>query len=291
MMTIGGGEILEPNPPKRKRFDNEVIRELEVKEKGQISDVIEEIIKDKSSEFPSLRDISVATVMPEDRIEKIVEQLKENNKLLTFRLLKDLHIIHIDYKRHLTNKIKAELNNYHKNNPLKAGMPKEEIRSRYLGSIKQKLGDSFINTLIEDKIIKQINESLALIDFEVKFSPIQEEIRDSIEKEYLRSKFNPLKKEELYSALKYNSKDIDQVFEALLDIGILVKLKDDNILHRDAYEEAVRLVKDFIVENKSISVAQLRDLLNSNRKLAIALIEYLDDLKVTKRLGDTRVLY
>lgn len=291
MMTIGGGEILEPNPPKRKRFDKEVIRELEIKEKGQISDVIEEIIKDKSSSFPTLKDISVSTVMTEEKIEKIIDQLKEENKILTYRLLKDLHIIHTDYKKYLSNKIKEELDSYHKKNPLKAGMPKEEIRSKYLGSIKQKLGDSFINNLIEDKVIKQVNESIALIDFEVKFSPAQEEIRDVIEKEFLRNKFNPLKREELYSLLKYSTKDIDQVFEALLDIGILIRLKDENILHTNAYIEAVELVKDFITQNGSISVAQLRDLLNSNRKLAIALIEYLDDLKVTKRLGDTRVLY
>ncbi len=291
MMTIGGGEILEPNPPKRKRFDEDVIKELEIKEKGQISDVIEEIIKDKSNTFPTLRDISISTVLAEEKIEIIIDQLKEENKILTFKLLKDLHIIHIDYKKSLLNKIREELNRFHKNNPLKAGMSKEEIRSKYLGSVKQKLGDSFINSLIEDKIIKQVNESLALIDFEVSFNSIQEEIKASIEKEFLKNKFNSFKKEDLYNALKHSTKDIDQVFEALLDVGILIRLKDDNILHRDAYIEAVDIVKDYIIRNGSISVAQLRDLLNTNRKLAIALIEYLDDLKITKRLGDTRVLF
>lgn len=291
MMTIGGGEILEPNPPKRKRFDKNVIEELEIKEKGEISDVIEKIINDKSNIFPTLKDISVFTVMPEEKIKGIIDQLKKENKILTFNLLKDLHIIHVDYGKHLTDKIKKELNTYHKNNPLKAGMSKEEIRSKYLGAIKQKLGDSFINKLIDDGIIKQVNESLSLIDFEVKFSPIQEEIKNAIENEFLNSKFNSVKKEELYNELRFNVKDLDQVFEALLDIGILIKLKEDNILHRDAYTESINMIKDFIINNGSISVAQLRDLLNTNRKLAIALIEYLDDIKITKRFGDARVLY
>lgn len=291
MMTIGGGEILEPNPPKRKRFDKNVIEELEIKEKGEITDVIEKIIKDKSNIFPTIKDISVLTVMPEEKIEEIIDKLKKENKILTFSLLKDQHIIHVDYGNHLSNNIKEELSTYHKNNPLKAGMSKEEIRSKYFGAIKQKLGDSFINKLIDDGIIKQVNESLSLTDFEVKFSLIQEKVKNEIESEFLENRFNSVKKEDLYSKLGYNTKDLDQVFEALLDIGILKKLKEDNILHRDAYTESINIVKDFIINNGSISVAQLRDLLNTNRKLAIALIEHLDDIKITKRLGDTRVLY
>ncbi|MFA5523935.1 MAG: selenocysteine-specific translation elongation factor [Tissierellales bacterium] len=291
MMTIGGGEILEPNPPKRKRFDKNVIDELEIKEKGDISDIIEKIIKDKSNKFPTLKDISVFTVMPEEKISGIINQLKIENRIITFSLLKDLHIIHVDYSKQLCNKIKEELSTYHNNNQLKAGMSKEEIRSKYLGTIKQKLGDSFINKLIDDGILKQINESLSLVDFEVKFNPLQNEIKSAIEKEFLKNRFNSVKKEDLYHALSYNIKDVDQVFDALLNIGILKKLKDDIILHMDVFTEAIKSIKDFILSNGSISVAQLRDLLSTNRKLAIVLLEYLDDLKITKRLGDTRVLY
>lgn len=291
MMTIGGGEILEPNPPKRKRFDENVMKELEIKEKGEIADVIEKIIKDKSNLFPTIKDISILTVMTEEKVSEIIDQLKRKGKVLTFGLLKDLYIIHADYGESLSRKIEEELKRFHQNNSLKAGMSKEEIRSKYLGSVKQKLGDSFINKLIEDGIVKQINESLALKDFQVSFNSVQAEIKEEIEKEFLKNRYNPLKKEELYSTLKYNKKDIDQVYEALLDIGILIRLKEENIVHKDAYTEAVEMVKDYVKSNGSISVAQLRDLLNTNRKLAIALMEYLDEFKITKRIGDTRILY
>jgi len=291
MMTIGGGEILEPNPPKRKRFDEEVIRELKIKEKGEINEVVEKIIKDKSSVFPTLKDLSVLTVMPEENIEEIVNKLKEEKKILTFSLLKDLHIIHIDYKNQLSDAIVEELKKFHVNNPLKVGISKEELRSKYLGSIKQKLGDSFINRLIDEGVIKQINESIALADFDVRFNPLQEKIKKEIEHVFLENKFSPVKKEELYNIIKYDIKDIDQVFEALIDMDILIRLKEDNILHIEAYTEAVEMVKNFIIKNGSITVGQLRDLLNTNRKLSIALIEYLDDQKITKRVGDTRVLF
>lgn len=291
MMTIGGGEILEPNPPKRKRFDKDVIQELEIKEKGEISEIIEKIIKDKSKSFPTIKDISILTAMTEEKIQGIIDKLEKKNKIIVFSLLKDLYLIHFDYGMYLSDKIKEELKKFHQNNPLKAGMSKEEIRSKYLGSVKQKLGDSVINKLLREGVIKQNNESLALGDFEVVFNQVQEEIKLEIEKEFLKNKFNPLKKDELYDILKFNKRDIDQVFEALLDIGILIRIKEENIVHIDAYRESIDKIKDFINSNGSITVAQLRDLLTTNRKFAIALVEYLDDIKVTKRVGDTRILY
>lgn len=291
MMTIGGGEILEPNPPKRKRFDKDVIQELEIKEKGEISEIIEKIIKDKSKSFPTIKDISILTAMTEEKIQGIIDKLEKKNKIIVFSLLKDLYLIHVDYGMYLSDKIKEELKKFHQNNPLKAGMSKEEVRSKYLGSVKQKLGDSVINKLLREGVIKQNNESLALGDFEVVFNQVQEEIKLEIEKEFLKNKFNPLKKDELYDILKFNKRDIDQVFEALLDIGILIRIKEENIVHIDAYRESIDKIKDFINSNGSITVAQLRDLLTTNRKFAIALVEYLDDIKVTKRVGDTRILY
>ena len=291
MMTIGGGEILEANPPKRKRFDNEVIKELELKEKGDISEVVEKIIYDKSKIFPSIKELSVITVLPEDKVETTVKKLIEAQKVVSFNLLKDVHVIHKKYLDDLKEKITEELNKFHHKYPLKPGMLKEEVRSRYLSNIKPKLGDSFINKLIEDGIIKQVNETIALNDFEIRFNDTQIAIKDSIEKIYINNKFTPPKKDEIFALLDYDISIMQQVFDALLESGMLVKLKEDNIIHKDAYIEGIEALKHYITENGSINVAQLRDLLNTNRKLAISMLEYLDEIKVTKRIGDNRVLY
>src|SRR5699024_7544004 len=104
MFTIGGGEILEANPTKKKRYDKRALEELKIKDKEDYSDIIERIILDKSSEFPTLKDISIYTVKPEEGIKKEIEKLKKENKVIVFNLSKDMHIIHIDY----FNKIRDE---------------------------------------------------------------------------------------------------------------------------------------------------------------------------------------
>ncbi len=149
METIGGGEILDSNPPKRKRFDEAIIKEFELKEKGEPVDIVENFISENSREFPSITDIAKNTVIPQNKIELLTNELLEKNKIVKFSLLNDKYVIHRNYFSELTRDVIKELNTYHKNNPLKSGMLKEELRSKLLGHIKPKLGDLVINKLRE----------------------------------------------------------------------------------------------------------------------------------------------
>lgn len=291
MMTIGGGVVLEANPPKRKRYDENVIKELEIKDKGDIKDIIEKIIKDKSKAFPSIKELAVSSVIPEKKIEKIIKQLKTNELIITFNLSNDTHVIHKEYFKKLQNDIIITLKEFHKANPLKQGMLKEELRSRCLNNVKPRLGDSFINKLIEHNIIKQLNENISLRQFEVQYNSLQKEIKEMIEREYIKNEFLPLKREELFDKLGYDTKEMLRVYEALIDSGILIKLKDDIVLHKDIYFTALKTTKSYIEKNGSITVSQLRDILDTNRKCSIALLEHFDQYKITKRIQDKRILY
>ncbi|WP_425446607.1 selenocysteine-specific translation elongation factor [Dethiothermospora halolimnae] len=291
MTTIGGGEILDSNPPKRKRFDNSAIEELKIKEKGSTEDIVEKIIKDKSKDFSSIKDISIYTVASKDKVAEIVNNLHENKKIITFELLNDIHVIHRDYYVDLSDRIKKELEKYHSKNPLKAGMLKEEVRSKFLNNIKSRLAEEFFDYLVKQDIIKQTNEVISLKKFKIEFTDKQEEIGKRIESIYMDSKFTTPKFDEIKGNLDYNDYDIEQVFNALIDLGILMRLKDDIILHKDVYLEGIDIIKKHINTNGDITLADARDILNTSRKYAVAYLEYLDQVKVTKRVEDKRILY
>jgi len=291
MMTIGGGEVLEPNPPKRKRYDEGVLNELELKNKGEIDEIIEKIIMDKSKDVPSIQEISTYTVIPVDKVENIVKQLEVNNRVFAIQLLKDIHTIHISYYEKLKKLIVDELTRFHNNNQLKPGMLKEELRSRFLGNIKPKLGDSIISLMIEQNTIKQTNEFIALKKFSMTFTDQQRKIKNELEDIFKKNGYTVMKREDVASKMDYKKNDIEQVIDALVSGSVLKKLGEDIIIHKDLYENALIKTKKFIEENGSITVAQLRDILDTNRKLAIALLEEFDQFKITKRLDDKRILY
>ena len=290
MFTIGGGEILEPNPNKKKRFDEEAIKELQIKEEGDSTDIIEKIILDKSRTFPTIKEISISTAMLEEKVEEEVKELAKDGKVILFSLTKDLHVIHIDYFNELKKSIIEELNKFHEKYTLRTGMEKEVIRSKYLKDIKPRVGERFIDLLIEKDYIEQHMENICIKGFKIRYNPIQLKIKDDLIKIYKESIFTPPKKEDLLETLEYDKDELTQVFDSLISSGEILKLNEEIYLHKVNYEKGLAMVKDYIKDNGSITVAEYRDILNTNRKVALALLEYFDQVKITKRDGDKRIL-
>ena len=80
------------------------------------------------------------------------------------------------------------------------------------------------------------------------------------------------------------------VLMALIDLGHVVKLSEDVIVLAETYQSAVEKIRAHLIAQKTITVAQVRDLFNTSRKYALALMEYLDDQRITRRVGDERVI-
>lgn len=290
MYTIGGGEILEPNPSKKKRFDDKALKELEIKEMGSSTDVIENIIEEKSKDFPTIKDIATVTAMLEENLREEINKLIEENKVISFTLTKDLYILHIDYFNKVKDKIIEELTNYHKKYPLRSGMAKEEIRSKYLKNAKPRVAESIIDELINREFLEQRNENVAIKGFEVKLNTQQEKIKEDLLKAFKDHGFQPPRREDLGEIIKGDKGEIEEVFITLLNSGDIIKLSEEVYLFKGNYDLALEKLRGFFKDKGNISIGEYRDLLNTNRKVALAILEYFDQLKITKRDKDTRVL-
>lgn len=290
MFTIGGGEILEPNPMKRKRFDENTLKELEIKEYGDIKDIIEKIIEDKSKQFPSLKEISASTSMLEENLKNEMEELINEEKVIVFTLTKELYPIHINYFNHVKSKIIEELSVYHRKYPLRIGMSMEEIRSKYLKSAKTKVAEKFIDMLIAEGAIVQVLENIKLTAFEIKYNEEEMKISEYIIEQFKKMSFLPPKKDDILESLKTNKNDFEEIFNSLLNKSIIIRITDDVYLLNKTLTLAIDKIIEYIKTNNTISIAECRDLLNTNRKIALGLLEYLDQIKITKRDGEKRTL-
>ena len=81
-----------------------------------------------------------------------------------------------------------------------------------------------------------------------------------------------------------------RIEDVLLSRGDIVRLSDDVAFSKEAYASAVAMVREMINANGSITVAQLRDRMGASRRPVLALLEFLDSQRVTRRVGDSRVL-
>jgi len=292
MITIGGGTILDPNPPKRKRFKEDIIEELTIKEKGNLEDVIEQLLLKLSEVYPDA--VSIAKAAGNISIENcnsVLEKLEEQKIIKTFKTNEGIFYVHNEFLEDLEQKVKIVLNDFHKKNPLKKGMSKEELRSKVLQSTKQKICDELFGYLVSNRVIKINEQSVSLWDFKVKLSDEQEKIRKLIMNIYHENKYNPPKYKDLVIMLKLQDKSVAPVFNSLISDGELIKVDQDTVFSSEAIKDAKDMLVNFIKENKSIQLGEFRDLLGTSRKYAMAILDYFDQNKITKRVEDKRILY
>ena len=291
MFTIGGGEILEPNPSKKKRFDENTIKELEIKEMGSFTDIIESIIIEKSREFPTTKEIAIFTSMLEENVKEEVNNLISEAKVMSYQLTKDLHVIHKDYFNKIKDDVLNELKAYHIKYPLRSGMAKAEIRSKILKNAKPRVGEQIIEALIKNDIIEQKLENVFVKGFEIKLSEVQLKIEEDILNAFMKELSEQPKKEDLFDNINGSKEEIEEILISLINNGEIIRLAEDILVSKEGYNSGIEKLKEYIVDKGSISVGEFRDLLNVNRKLSLGFLEHCDQIKITKRSKDIRVLY
>jgi len=291
MNTIAGGIIIEPNAKKSKKVTAEYLEELKLKESGKSTNILENTVKNLSDTYPDSLAILKSLGKNMDNIEEELKALEDQETIIRLGGQDNSIFIHKDFLKDKTKELKALIEDFHKKNPLKFGMSKEEAKNKiFTKKLKQKNYDEILNMLVEKKTLKVSEKFIALYDFNVTLNKEQERMKNFIINEYKRLKFTPPK----YVDLGQGEKDragFKMVYELLIDKEILIKLNEDCTLLKEDYEEAKNKVRNYILENGSISAATAKEIFESNRKYTIAIMEHLDSIKFTKRVENDRVMY
>lgn len=291
MITIGGGTIIDPNPTKRKRFDTGAIDELLKREHGNPYEIMEQILLKSSKVFPDISSLAKLSGIKESETGDVLKDLKKDGKLEDFSAGEIVYYVHTDFLKDIAAKITEHLGKYHAGNPLKSGISKEEIKSRFFeGNVKQKVFDEVLSILENRRVIRINNKYVSLYDFQIKLSPIRQKIRDKLIQIFSQSGVSGLEYEDAALRVEGAASDTRMVFELLVDTGELVRINENMVITRSNYISALETLKTFLESNHEITLAQYRDLLDNSRKTAVALLEYFDQLKITRRVGDKRVL-
>ncbi|SHJ82652.1 selenocysteine-specific translation elongation factor [Paramaledivibacter caminithermalis] len=285
--TIGGGVILDPNAVKHKRSNEDIINELKVKSEGNNDIIIESALKKFSNEFPDIRFISVQTGLSEKIVKESFIAFIQQKLAVEFS---NGRFVHRDFIEKYEEQIISFLSKFHKKYPLKQGVSKEEIKSRFFKNTRGKLFDEIIEIYKKNGIVNVFGDKVALKGFEIQLSSKQTAIKDRITKIYRDNGFKPPMLKDVLKSMDLDEKDKD-IIDVMIDMNILIKVSEDILFHIDVYSKAKEALKKHLVENKEITLAQFRDILNTSRKYVVPLLEHFDAIKFTKRIDDKRVLY
>jgi selenocysteine-specific elongation factor len=285
--TIGGGEILNALPRKKKRFSEAALAELKVLSTGSLSEVTEQYVAagrfagTEQSQLPFLTNAS------RKKLDEIVKALQAQKRIIHYDREKGV-LIHADYFNKAREEILATLSRHHQDFPLKVGLFKEELRSRTAGSDNPKLFNYLVNQLSQEEVIVQEKEVLRLKEHRVTLAQDQEKVRHEIEEIYRKSGIQPPYFRELKE--KFPGNTGSDVLGVMVKDGILIKVKEDLYFHRDVIEELKNRLVDFLKDRGEIDTPQFKEMTNASRKYTIPLLEYFDITQVTMRIGDKRIL-
>jgi selenocysteine-specific elongation factor len=184
----------------------------------------------------------------------------------------------------------ALLAGFHGVNPLSAGMVKEELRTAAFPGAPALFADAILGELVRAKKVVADGDLVRLASHRMVLKEDEQQARDKIVGVFRDSGLTVPVLRELIPKLPVDAGRANKLLQVLLREGELVRVNADLVFHRDAIEKLRELLRGQKAKSDRIAVPLFKDLTGVSRKYAIPLLEYLDRVKVTRRVGDERVI-
>ena len=287
--TVGGGYVLNPAPPKHKRFKPEVIEGLRTLSEGKPEEIISYHIDASDYRGLSFSDLRIMTSLPEKQLDQTLQGLLSKRTVIQADKENRIYIHSRGFEK-IKKETQEYLDAYHKANPLKPGMSREELRSKFPSEMSTKLFTLILNQLIKDKEIVLEEDTVRLAAYTVSLQADQADVREKILDAYIKGGLTPPYFKELDKTLGIDSAQAYDVLMLLTDEGKIIKVKEDLYFHADAVNNLKEKTIAFLTANEDMSAPQFKDIAGVSRKFLIPLLEYFDSKHLTIRVGDIRKL-
>ncbi|MDP2673999.1 MAG: selenocysteine-specific translation elongation factor [Dehalococcoidia bacterium] len=276
--TLGGGRIVDTQARRHRRFHPPTIERLEAMDRGSPREAV--LMAAAASEPVSLRDLSSGLDLSAEEVRAAVEEAIAGGELLALDggPPADGTLLYTTVGfASLAERLKDVLSEYHRQFPLRRGISKEELRSR-LG-LESRAFDQAVALLAARSEVREAAGSVSLPGHEPRPDASQEERARQLLAALRSQPFSP-------PALDSD----DDLLSYLEDRGDIVWVGEGIVFAAEAYREMVERVVAHLGERRTVTLAQVRDLLGTSRKYAQALLEHMDEQRLTRRVGDERVL-
>jgi len=272
--TLGGGQIVGIRAKRHRRFRPDVIEGLATRESGTAEQIILAIVQEE--EPLELERLLPLLNLSRGEAEEAIRSLAAQKKVI---VLGDMMLLFSAQGwEKLAKQVKLAVQRYHHQFPLRHGPPKEELRGKL--KIPTKFFARALEQLIQEGTLIEAGPMVRLPDHEPQPTQEQQAEVDAFLDRLARNPYLPT----------LDPLPEPDLLNLLIEQRRVVKASDDVIFLASAYDKMVDGIVAQIKSQGKVTVAEVRDLFHTSRKYALALMEYLDSQKLTRRIGDERVL-
>jgi selenocysteine-specific elongation factor len=286
IVTIGGGSLLDVDPPRMRRKGPTLLAHLALLDRGTPEDVLEEHIRQRGLAGARIGGLSGRVPFGPETLRALLARVQETRKVVAVD--RDW-FVHVESQARLRELVLAALAAFHRANPLRSGMSREELRGR-AGNAADKLFTHLLGVLDAEGVVRSERDKVRLAAHEVQLSDEQRRIVERLEADFRTAQAAPPSPEEALARAGVAGDEEHSLFQLLVEGRKLVRVKESLFFHVEALEAIQAKVVALLRERKDIGPGDIKDLLGISRKYAIPLLEYFDGRRVTQRVGERRVL-
>ncbi len=292
--TIGGGIILNSSAPKRRRA-LQTHRDLnhgifQIYHAANLEELMRLHLRESEYHGLTFEELAVKTGIFGTRLKKALNNPLSGRKILVIESEKQ-RMIDLSIYENIMTQVLDIITTFHKKNPLKIGISKEELRTRLLHGLDQRLFQFVLNDLIKNKKVIQDQAVIRLMDHKVALKDEENILRGELESYYLKAGLAPPTiKEVLVKFARFPEHLIREVLGVMIQEEVLVKINEGLYFPaRPLAELEIKLV-DYLRKEGDIDAPGFKNMTGLTRKFTIPLLEYFDKIKMTIRVGDKRIL-
>ncbi|MGA7558291.1 MAG: selenocysteine-specific translation elongation factor [Terriglobales bacterium] len=280
VMTIGGGVVLDASPATRKQRADDAIAFLNIMRHGSPAQVLAARVARRGALGLSLSDVPGEMNIRREEAAKLADAggLAWCNQVL---------VAPAAFGEAKADVLEA-LKKFHDANPLVAGMSKEELRDRV--NLGPEVFYSVLEKLAEEKKLEVAGELVHSAGRGVVMKDEEAESKKIIEQAFASAGLKVPSLKEVLAGLKVDKTRAQKIVTLLLRDKVLIKISEELVFHQSALMDLRHKVAALKASTPKIDVARFKEMTGVSRKYAIPLLEFLDRERVTRRVGDERVI-
>ena len=286
--TIGGGEILDMQPPKHRRMSLSTAARLTILRDGSIADSIELYCREAGVRGMELDALLRRCGRGRQDMLKVLDGMTARGQLVPVSK-KPQYFVPPAIIDELSDAVVDRLSIFHEQSPLVPGMRKQELLGRLVSGTDSRLFQWVLNRLAEKKGIRVQQEYLSLPDHRPALQQGQQKIKEMVVSLYIAGGFKPPTRREVLEYSGAGEKELVEILQLLVREGILVKLNDDLYYAEGCMRELSEQALNLMQQYGELTIQAFKQQTGLTRKFIIPVFEYFDRTRLTIRMGDKRV--
>lgn len=289
MTTLGGGEILDAHPPRSRRSDPALVERLRVFRSGSPSDRIKRLVAEAAAATLDEAAVVARLGVAHDIARK---ELLSLGRAGSVRVLSEAPVTVADadvFKRAASRTVEA-VRRFHTAEPLLPGISREDLKAKIFADASPSFFRAVLDYLVGTKTIGIDQDIVHAHGRSVTLQGADEKTREQLLAKFRELGLQAAPPDEVTASVGVDRATGRKIIQLLLKEQLLAKVNETLIVDRAALQKLVDDVRARKAVSPKLGVGEFKELTGLSRKYAVPLLEYLDGQRITRRVGDERVI-